>query len=278
MIPMNSVLRFTRIFLIASVFCTATSADSKRVLVQSTTSTGNSGFYDYLLPLFKQETGITVHVVSVGTGQAIRNARNCDGDVLLVHSKPAEQAFVADGFGVARFDLMYNDFVIIGPRNDPAGLRSSNSITQAFQSIASKKQPFASRGDDSGTHKKELSLWQKAGVGLDEGSRNWYRSTGSGMGATINTAIGIGAYALTDRASWISYKNQQDYSIVFEGDEALFNQYGVILVNSEKCPNVASVEGQQFIDWLLSDTTQTAIGEFEMNGQQLFYPNATGQP
>jgi len=250
-------------------------AEKQRVLVQSTTSTGNSGFYDYLLPLFKKETGITVNVVSVGTGQAIRNARNCDGDVLLVHSKPAEEAFVADGYGVERFDLMYNDFVIIGPNTDPAALAQSDSVIAAMQSVAENAMLFASRGDDSGTHKKELALWNAANVDVEAAGRNWYRSTGSGMGATINTAIGLGAYVLTDRASWISYKNKRDYTVVFEGDQALFNQYGVILVDSEKCPEVAANEGQQFIQWLLSDTTQSAIGQFEMSGQQLFYPNAT---
>jgi len=249
-------------------------AKKSTVLVQSTTSTANSGFYDYLLPHFEQQSGITVNVVAVGTGQAIRNARNCDADVLLVHAKSAEDAFVADGFGDTRFELMYNDFVIIGPSSDPASIRGINNVQLALQKIADVSALFASRGDDSGTHKKEVSLWRQTKVDIDQAGRSWYRSTGSGMGATINTAIGLGAYTITDRATWISFKNKSDYEIVLEGDPELFNQYGVILVSANKCPSVSSEAGQQFIDWLLSDHAQSLIGQFSIDGQQLFYPNA----
>ena len=251
-------------------------ADRTPVLVQSTTSTANSGLYDFLLPVFEERTNIKVHVVAVGTGQAIRNARNCDADVLLVHARAAEEAFVAEGFGIRRFDLMYNDFVLIGPSSDPAGLSSQSDIKTAMEKLAKSQSLFASRGDDSGTHKKELSLWQSINIDVEHtGNASWYRSTGSGMGATINTAIGLGAYTLADRATWISFKNKSDYRIVFEDDPNLFNQYGVILVNPNKCPSVNKDAGQQFIDWLLSDEAQTTIAEFTISGEQLFYPNAS---
>jgi len=269
----------TCFFLVATSIVTlltplSATAANKQVLVQSTTSTANSGLYKYLLPLFESESGIKVNVVAVGTGQAIRNARNCDADVLLVHAKRAEEQFVADGFGVERFDLMYNDFVLIGPSADPAKLLQTTSIELAMDSIADANVLFASRGDDSGTHKKEQALWSLVNVDVTDDAPNWYRSTGSGMGATINTAIGLGAYTLTDRATWISFKNKSDYEIVFQNDPMLFNQYGVTLVNSEKCPNVAKNDAQQFVHWLLSGDTQRAIADFNVNNQQLFYPNA----
>lgn len=262
--------------LLSIVVSTASFSQAKNatVLVQSTTSTANSGLYDYLLPHFEQKNNIKVNVVAVGTGQAIRNARNCDADVLLVHAKNAEEAFVADGYGVKRFDLMYNDFVIVGPTSDPAGIKQAKEVHSALQTIAHTNTLFASRGDDSGTHKKELSLWQAINVDVEQASTSWYRSTGSGMGATINTAVGLGAYALTDRATWISFKNKRDYTILFEGDPSLFNQYGVVLVNVAKCPSVSSVAGQQFIDWLLSDDAQKLIAQYSVSEQQLFYPNA----
>ena len=244
------------------------------IVVQSTTSTKNSGLYDHILPMFEEKTGIDVRVVAVGTGQALKNAANCDGDVLLVHAKPAEEKFVAEGHGVTRTDLMYNDFVIVGPAADPAGVAGMNDVEPALEKIARSEAPFASRGDDSGTHKKEMALWQAAGVDATEASGGWYRETGSGMGATLNTAVGMGAYALTDRATWISFGNKGGYEIHVEGDEALFNQYGVILVNPEKCPNVKADFGQQFIDWLLSDDGQAAIAEYKLEGEQLFTPNA----
>jgi tungstate transport system substrate-binding protein len=244
------------------------------ILVQSTTSTANSGFYDHVLPIFSGATGITVNVVAVGTGQAIKNAENCDGDVLLVHAKPSEERFVADGFGVSRADLMYNDFVIVGPDSDPAGVSGSGDAEGSLKTIAETGSMFASRGDDSGTHKKELSLWAAAGVDPQSGSGDWYRETGSGMGATLNAGVGMNAYVLTDRATWISFGNKADFTIAVEGDEDLFNQYGVILVNPEKCPSVNAKDGQAFIDWLLSDTGQEAIKGFTLDGQQLFFPNA----
>lgn len=249
-------------------------AQKSTVLVQSTTSTANSGLYDYLLPLFEQQSNIKVNVVAVGTGQAIRNARNCDADVLLVHAKDAEDTFVANGYGVERFDLMYNDFIIIGPSSDPAGIRSTSTIRSALQNIIDTQALFASRGDDSGTHKKEISLWQSINLEVENTNPSWYRSTGSGMGATINTAVGLGAYTITDRATWISFKNKSDYQLLFENDPSLFNQYGVILVSAQKCPSVNHVAGQTFIDWLLSDDAQAKIAEFNIAGQQLFYPNA----
>lgn len=249
-------------------------AQDKSIIVQSTTSTANSGLFDDILPKFTEKTGITVHVVAVGTGQAIKNAANGDGDVLMVHAKPAEEKFVADGFGVERFDVMYNDFVIVGPAADPAGLKDASNVTDAMQKIAAAEAPFASRGDDSGTHKKEQALWKDAGIDVESASGQWYRETGSGMGATLNTAVGMGAYALTDRGTWISFKNRGDLEIVYEGDENLFNQYGVILVNPEKHGHVKAEEGQAFIDWILGEEGQDAIASYVLDGQQLFFPNA----
>lgn len=250
-------------------------AADESIIVQSTTSTANSGLYDYLLPKFKAASGVTVHVVAVGTGQAIRNARNCDGDVLLVHAKPAEEKFVADGFGVSRADLMYNDFVFVGPSADPAGIGPLKSAAQALQKIASAKAVFASRGDDSGTHKKEKSLWKMADVNPAADSGKWYRETGSGMGATLNAAVGMNAYAMTDRATWITFKNKSDFTILLEGDKSLFNQYGVIAVDPARCPNVNGGAAQKFVAWLLSPEGQQAIGSYRKLGQALFTPNAS---
>lgn len=249
-------------------------ADDTSIILQSTTSTANSGLYDHLLPKFSEKTGITVNVVAVGTGQAIKNAQNGDGDVLLVHAKPAEERFVADGFGVKRFDVMYNDFIIVGPASDPAGIAGKSDVATALKAIAESQAVFTSRGDDSGTHKKEKALWTAAGVDPSEASGTWYRETGSGMGATLNAAVGMDAYALTDRGTWIAFKNKGDFKIVVEGDEALFNQYGVILVNPEKHTHVKAEEGQAFIDWILSAEGQQAIAEYKLDGQQLFFPNA----
>ena len=248
--------------------------DASFIVVQSTTSTQNSGLFDYLLPMFSEKTGIEVRVVAVGTGQAITNAANGDGDVLLVHARPAEEAFVAEGNGIARFDLMYNDFVIVGPSSDPAAIAGSEDAAAALQAIAASGAPFASRGDDSGTHKAELALWQAAGVDPTAASGEWYRETGSGMGATLNAAAGMGAYALTDRATWVAFENKGDLEIVAQRDPALFNQYGVILVNPGKFPSVKADQGQQFIDWLLSPEGQDAIASFQIDGEQLFFPNA----
>ena len=251
-------------------------AGERSILVQSTTSTANSGLYKHLLPVFKKASGITVHVVPVGTGQAIRNARNCDGDVLLVHARQAEEKFVADGYGVQRFDLMYNDFVIVGPKADRAGIAGGRDASAAFAMIARARALFASRGDNSGTWKKELALWKAAGVDLTGQSGTWYRETGSGMGATLNVAVGMGAYTLSDRATWLTFKNRRDFAIMVEGGKDLFNQYGVTLVNKARCPNVKAKDGQAFINWLLSPQGQRTIAGYTLNGKPLFFPNAKG--
>jgi tungstate transport system substrate-binding protein len=252
-------------------------AEDKFIIVQSTTSTQNSGLLDAILPKFKDKTGIEVRVVAVGTGQAIKNAANGDGDVLLVHAKPAEEKFVADGWGVKRFDVMYNDFVVVGPKADPAGVAGMKDAPAALKKIAEAKVPFASRGDDSGTHKKERALWKQAGVDAAAASGSWYRETGSGMGATLNVAAGQNAYTLTDRATWIAFANKADLKILVEGDTKLFNQYGVILVNKDKHPAVKADLGQAFIDWLTGKEGQAAIAAYEVDGQQLFFPNAGSQ-
>ncbi len=252
----------------------AQAEDAPYILLQSTTSTQNSGLYDHLLPIFLDASGIEVRVVAVGTGQAIKNARNGDGDVLLVHAKSAEEAFVAEGWGVERFDVMYNDFVLVGPAGDPAGVADGAEIGHALATIRGARAPFASRGDESGTHKKEKSLWSAAGLDPSGDSGAWYRETGSGMGATLNVAVGLGAYALTDRATWLTFGAKGDHRILVEGDPALFNQYGVILVNPARHPHVKAAEGQVFIDWLLSEQGQNAIVSYTLDGQPLFIPNA----
>lgn len=257
-----------------SVPATATAADKPFIVVQSTTSTQNSGLLDAILPLFTQSSGIDVRVIAVGTGQAIRNAANGDGDVLLVHAKSAEEKFIADGFGVKRFDLMYNDFVLLGPSDDPANITGSKNITEALSRIAQTRSLFASRGDDSGTHKAEMRLWSAAGIDAQAQSGKWYRETGSGMGATLNVGIGMGAYILTDRATWIAFGNKGNYHIAVEGDPRLFNQYGVMLVNPKMHENVKATAGQMLIDWLLGPAGQKAIADFTIDGQQLFFPNA----
>ena len=252
-------------------------ADGKKfIVVQSTTSTQNSGLYEHILPIFTKTTGIEVRVVAVGTGQAIKNARNGDGDVLLVHAKSAEEKFVADGFGVERFDLMYNDFVIVGPPGDPAGIAGLSDATAALKRIAGAKAVFASRGDDSGTHKKERQLWKAAGIDPARDSGKWYRETGSGMGATLNAGVGMDSYVMTDRATWIKFGNKGRHKILVEGDDRLFNQYGVILVSPKRHPRVKAKLGQTFIDWLLSEEGQAAIAGYAVGGQQLFFVNAKG--
>ncbi|MEM7506144.1 MAG: substrate-binding domain-containing protein [Pseudomonadota bacterium] len=248
-------------------------AEDRSILVQSTTSTANSGLYDHLLPIFQAESGIQVNVVAVGTGQAIKNARNGDGDVLLVHSREAEEAFVAEGWGVERFDLMYNDFVLVGPEDDPADVAGMTNATNALDKIRRTGSIFASRGDNSGTHAKERALWSDTGSEPQAGEP-WYRETGAGMGATLTIATNMGAYTLSDRATWISYGNKGTHRVLVEGDPKLFNQYGVILVNPAKHPRVRSGDGQIFIDWLRSPRGQQAIAAFQVDGQQLFTPNA----
>jgi tungstate transport system substrate-binding protein len=247
-----------------AMLATPSLAEDRSILLQSTTSTANSGLYDHILPLFTKKTGITVNVVAVGTGQAIRNAMNGDGDVLLVHAKTAEEEFVAEGYGVERHDVMYNDFIIVGPPDDPAGIAAMRDASAALAKIAGAEAPFASRGDDSGTHKKEMSLWRAAAIDPTGASGTWYRETGSGMGA----------YALADRGTWISFRNKGDHEILVERDVELFNQYGVILVNPVKHPRVKAEAGQAFIDWILSPAGQRAIGSYRLGAQQLFFPNA----
>jgi tungstate transport system substrate-binding protein len=244
------------------------------ITVASTTSTENSGLFEHLLPIFEGETGIDVRVVAVGTGQAVKLAERGDADVLFVHHKPSEEQFVEEGYGVERQDVMYNDFVIVGPASDPAGVKGMKDAAAVLDKIAETEAPFASRGDDSGTHKAELAFWQEAGVDVAGESGSWYRETGSGMGPTLNAAAGMDAYALTDRGTWLSFDNRQNLEILVEGDPRLFNQYGIILVSPEKHRHVKADMGQKFIDWVLSDEGQEAIGAYTINGQQAFFPNA----
>ncbi len=241
------------------------------ITVASTTSTENSGLFGHILPLFQEETGIEVRVVSQGTGQALETGRRGDADVIFVHARELEEAFVADGYGVERFDVMYNDFVIVGPGEDPAGLAGAADAASAMAAIAEAGAPFASRGDDSGTHVAEMNLWEAAGV-APEGQ--WYLSTGSGMGATLNTAAQVPAYALTDRGTWLSFANRGPLEIVFAGDPVLFNPYGIILVDPERHPHVKAEQGQAFIDWVISPAGQEAIASFTVAGEQLFFPSA----
>jgi len=251
-----------------------TAAEDRFITVASTTSTQNSGLFGHILPMFTGKTGIEVRIVAVGTGQAIRMAERGDADVLFVHHRPSEEKFVAAGFGVKRFDVMYNDFVLVGPKADPAGVRGQTEAAAALARIAAARGVFASRGDNSGTHKKEMGLWRAAGVDAARDSGTWYRETGSGMGATLNAAAGMGAYTLTDRGTWIAFANKADLEIVLEGDSQLFNPYGVIVVNAAKHPHVKSGMGQAFVDWLVSPEGQAAIAGYERDGEQLFYPNA----
>lgn len=247
------------------------------ITVQSTTSTENSGLFAYLLPIFTAKTGIEVRVVAVGTGQAIKNARNGDADVLLVHAQADEEKFVADGFGVKRLQLMFNDFILAGPASDPAGIAGGADVAAAFKKVAESKSPFVSRGDDSGTHKAELKVWTSAGVDTKAASGTWYREAGQGMGATLNMASSMSAYVLSDRATWSSFENKGPLKILLSGDPRLHNVYGVILVNPAKHPHVKAKEGQTFIDWLGSPEGQSAIAGFKINGEQQFFPSA-GRP
>lgn len=244
------------------------------IVVQSTTSTENSGLFKYLLPIFEKKTGISVRVVAVGTGQAIKNAANGDGDVLLVHAKADEEKFVASGLGVKRHALMYNDFVIVGPSEDPAKIEGGKDAASALKAIAQAQSVFLSRGDNSGTHKAELALWNNAGVDVKAVSGTWYREAGQGMGPTLNMAAAMNAYLLTDRATWSAFSNRQGLKLLLEGDQRLHNPYGVILVNPARHPHVKAKEGQAFIDWLLSAEGQTAIADFKINGEQQFFPSA----
>ncbi len=270
----------TRRFLLGAVvavmaaFAGAAFAQDKSIVVASTTSTQDSGLFGYLLPLFKAKAGIDVKVVAQGTGQALDTARRGDADVVFVHAKAAEEKFLAEGFGVKRFPVMYNDFILIGPVRDSAGIRGTRDIVAALKAIREKQAPFVSRGDRSGTHQAELALWATAGIDLARDKGPWYREIGQGMGAALNTAGAMNAYTISDRGTWISFRNKGDLVIAVEGDQRLFNQYGVMLVNPAKHPNVKTALGQQFIDWLVSPEGQQVIANYKINGQQLFYPNA----
>lgn len=265
---------------LAPLSLSAAQAQDKSIVVASTTSTQDSGLFGHILPLFKQKTGIDVKVVAQGTGQALDTARRGDADVVFVHAKSAEQKFLNEGFGVKRYPVMYNDFVLIGPNSDPAGIKGGKDIVKALTTIKDKTAPFISRGDRSGTHVAELNLWKVAGIDIAKEKESkqlgpWYRDIGQGMGAALNTASASNAYVLSDRGTWLSFKNRGDLGIVVEGDKRLFNQYGVMLVNPAKHATVKKDLGQQFIDWLISPEGQKAIADYKINGEQLFYPNAT---
>jgi tungstate transport system substrate-binding protein len=249
-------------------------AQDKSILVASTTSTQDSGLFGHLLPMFKAKTGIDVKVVAQGSGQALDTARRGDADVVFVHAKPAEEKFLSEGFGVKRYPVMYNDFILVGPKSDPAGVKGSKDIVAALGAIKAKGADFISRGDKSGTHQGELNLWKAAGIDIAKDKGPWYKEIGQGMGAALNTASASNAYVLTDRCTWPSVKNRGDLGTAVEGDKRLFNQYGVMLVNPEKHSSVKKDLGQQFIDWLVSVEGQQAIADYKINGEQLFYPNA----
>jgi len=248
-------------------------AQDKSIVVASTTSTQDSGLFEYLLPIVKQKTGITVKVISQGTGQALDTGRRGDADVVFVHAKSAELKFLSEGEGVKRYPVMYNDFVLIGPKSDPAGIKGMNDVGKAFTAIKDKQADFISRGDKSGTHLAELVLWKASGIDI-ENKGAWYKSIGQGMGAALNTAGAVNGYVLSDRGTWIHYKNKGDLAILVEGDKRMFNQYGVMLVNPEKHSSVKKELGQQFIDYLISPEGQKDIANYKMDGEQLFYPNA----
>lgn len=252
----------------------AAAASAGSIIVQSTTSTQNAGFYKHVVPLFEQASGIKVKVVAVGTGQALQNARNCDGDLLIVHSTGDEMAFVAAGFGLARYNLMYNDFILLGPKSDPAGIRGGSDIGIALSTIAAKSAKFASRGDNSGTHKAERRLWTLADTTPNSSSNGWYLETGRGMGATLNFAVQSDSYTLSDRATWLAFGNKMKHEVLLEGDPRLFNQYGVVTINPARCPTVKSAAADKFVDWLLSAEGQTSIGALTRDSQPLFFPNA----
>ena len=273
---------FNRRYLIATALTLALGiapalAQDKSIVVASTTSTQDSGLFGHILPLFKQKTGIDVKVVAQGTGQALDTARRGDADVVFVHAKAAEEKFLSDGFGVKRFPVMYNDFVLIGPKGDPAGIKGSKDIVASLKAIKDKAAPFISRGDRSGTHTAEIALWNVAGIDIEHDKGDWYKSIGQSMGAALNAASASDAYVLADRGTWLAFKNRGELVIAVEGDKRLFNQYGVMLINPDKHPAVKKQLGQQFIDWLVSPEGQNVIAGYKINGEQLFYPNA-GSP
>jgi tungstate transport system substrate-binding protein len=267
---------WTRFLAAGAVALTAITAQAqeKYITVASTTSTEQSGLFDHLLPRFTDKTGIEVRVVAQGTGQALKTGQSGDADVVFVHDPVAEKAFVEAGWGVERKPVMYNDFVLVGPATDPAGVKGSADIAAALKSIFQGKAPFASRGDESGTHKAELRLWKAAAI---DPAGNWYRETGSGMGPTLNTASGMNAYTLSDRGTWLNFSNRGELEILVQGDKRLFNPYGVILVNPQKHPHVKAAEGQAFIDWLISEEGQAAIAGYKIGGEQAFFPDAQGK-
>jgi len=269
----------TRRFLIAIAASlalgTSAFAQDKSIVVASTTSTQDSGLFRHILPLFKSKSGIDVRVVAQGTGQALDTGRRGDADVVFVHAKSAEEKFLTEGFGVKRYPVMYNDFILIGPNSDPAGTKGSKDIVAALKALKGKGVSFISRGDRSGTHQAELELWRVAGIDIAKDKGLWYKEIGQGMGAALNTASASNAYVLSDRGTWLSFKNRGDLLIAVEGDKHLFNQYGVMLVNPQKHPSVKRELGQQFIDWLVSPEGQKAIADYKIDGQQLFYPNAS---
>jgi tungstate transport system substrate-binding protein len=268
---------FRRFILAAALLGLAlpAAAQDRAITVASTTSTEQSGLFGHILPIFTRESGITVRVVALGTGQALDVGRRGDADVVFVHDRAAEERFVAEGFGGPRRHVMFNDFVVIGPAADPARVNGLRDTTEALRRIAAARAPFVSRGDRSGTHAAELRLWQQAGVDPVAGRGVWYREVGQGMGPALNTAAAQNAYILTDRGTWLSFRNRQDLRIVVEGDARLFNQYGVMLVNPQRHPSVKAADGQRFIDWILSPAGQAAIAGYKINGEQLFFPNAT---
>jgi tungstate transport system substrate-binding protein len=268
------VIRMLLATLLAFAAPLASEAQERFIVVSSTTSTQDSGLFGHILPLFRAKTGIDVRVVSQGTGQALDTGRRGDADVVFVHARAQELKFVEEGFGVERRPVMYNDFVLIGPKNDPAGVAGAKDIAAALKAIAEKKAPFISRGDRSGTHSAELALWKAAGVEIDQGKGPWYREIGQGMGAALNMAGATAAYVLADRGTWLSFQNRGDLQIAVEGDRRLFNQYGVMLVNPARHAHVKRAEGQAFIDWLTGPEGQSAIAGYRINGQQLFFPNA----
>ena len=262
--------------LATAILTTPVCAQDKSIVVSSTTSTQDSGLFGHILPLFKEKTGIDVKVIAQGTGQALDTGRRGDSDVVFVHAKSAEEKFLAEGEGVKRHPVMYNDFVLIGPKSDPAGIKGMKDVAKALTTIKDKQADFISRGDRSGTHIAELALWNKdAGIDIEKEKGPWYKSIGQGMGAALNTAGASNGYVLSDRGTWLSFKNKGDLQILVEGDKRLFNQYGVMLVNPAKHPNVKKELGQAFIDWLISPDGQKAIANYKINGEQLFYPNAS---
>ena len=273
---MKKMIRKLFLTAVATLSITSLSvyAQEKSIVVSSTTSTEQSGLFNYMLPIFKMKTGIEVKVVAVGTGQALDIGRRGDADVVFVHDKPAEEKFVEEGYSTKRYEVMYNDFILIGPKSDPAKVGGGKDIQAAFQKISAAQAPFVSRGDKSGTHAAELRYWKGAGITIPPGQA-WYKETGSGMGPALNTASAMNGYILADRGTWLSFKNRGDLVILVQGDPKLFNQYGVMLVNPAKFPHVKKAQGQEFIDWLISKNGQDVIASYKIDGEQLFFPNAS---